>query len=384
MNVLFVVGAFPPAFNEGGPGAMVYALSKQLVKSGHSVYVITTNKHVDEKLEYTDVEVNYKGIDVYYADWDRSIIPYKSSSLKRKVRDVVSNYDIMLLSSSWTYYGIVASKAALSAGVPYAIYTHGSYHPERLNKSKIKKYLWWLLFDRRMYHLANFIIVMSGEEKKHAITFGIKNNIVTFPIGIDDSLLIKSIDNSCKLASVIDRNYFLFLSRVSKIKNIERTMVVLKDTLIQNDIQFVVAGQGDSNYIANLKSFAKNLGIADRVVFLGQVSMDEKICLLIKAKFFVLLSRAEGLPQSVIEAMYFSLPTLVTRECNMSDAVNNNALILIDNEHDMSKVKALLSDDMCYHKQALIAHEYAEKNFNWEVIVKKMIIFMESVLEVKK
>ena len=55
MNVLFVVGAFPPAFNEGGPGAMVYALSKQLVKSGCSVYVITTNKHVDEKLEYTDV-----------------------------------------------------------------------------------------------------------------------------------------------------------------------------------------------------------------------------------------------------------------------------------------------------------------------------------------
>lgn len=74
------------------------------------------------------------------------------------------------------------------------------------------------------------------------------------------------------------------------------------------DYQIILYGKGDQE--ENLKQLADNLGIADRVIFSGNVSdVADKIK---KAGVFVLTSNTEGMPNALIEAMVLGLPVIAT------------------------------------------------------------------------
>lgn len=74
------------------------------------------------------------------------------------------------------------------------------------------------------------------------------------------------------------------------------------------DYQIILYGKGDQE--ENLKQLADNLGIADRVIFAGNVSdVADKIK---KAGVFVLTSNTEGMPNALIEAMVLGLPVIAT------------------------------------------------------------------------
>ncbi len=73
------------------------------------------------------------------------------------------------------------------------------------------------------------------------------------------------------------------------------------------DFQLVMVGQG--RYLAKMKTLAVNLGIADRVRFLGQLPSGSSIYdFLDGIDLFVLPSLAEGLPRALLEAMSRACP----------------------------------------------------------------------------
>jgi glycosyltransferase involved in cell wall biosynthesis len=74
------------------------------------------------------------------------------------------------------------------------------------------------------------------------------------------------------------------------------------------DLRVRVAGDGPR--AAELRALAATLGIADRVSFLGH--RDDVDALLAEADVFVLPSRSEAFPNSVVEAMAAGLPVVAT------------------------------------------------------------------------
>jgi glycosyltransferase involved in cell wall biosynthesis len=67
---------------------------------------------------------------------------------------------------------------------------------------------------------------------------------------------------------------------------------------------------GDGPRAAELRALAASLGIADRVTFLGH--RDDVPTLLAEADLFVLPSRSEAFPNSVVEAMASGLPVVAS------------------------------------------------------------------------
>jgi glycosyltransferase involved in cell wall biosynthesis len=78
---------------------------------------------------------------------------------------------------------------------------------------------------------------------------------------------------------------------------------------------------GDGPLLVRARSLAASLGIAERVHFLGYQPNPERV--LARAQVFVLSSRSEGLPRSVLEAMRAGLPVVASRVGGVPEAVSD-------------------------------------------------------------
>jgi glycosyltransferase involved in cell wall biosynthesis len=77
------------------------------------------------------------------------------------------------------------------------------------------------------------------------------------------------------------------------------------------EAQFVLVGEGrDASTLSQLQRLATDLGIAERVYFPGYRA--QLLSVYAALDLFVLTSRREGLPNSVLEAMAMGLPVVTT------------------------------------------------------------------------
>ncbi|MGO9273317.1 MAG: glycosyltransferase [Terriglobia bacterium] len=83
------------------------------------------------------------------------------------------------------------------------------------------------------------------------------------------------------------------------------------------DLRVEVAGDGPC--LEALKRLVVELGIAERVTFLGEVR--DVPAVLARARLFVLPSRSEGIPLTVLEAMARGLPVVATRVGGLPEVV---------------------------------------------------------------
>ncbi len=91
--------------------------------------------------------------------------------------------------------------------------------------------------------------------------------------------------------------------------------------------RYVIVGEGDLR--PELEERAKRLGIADRVQFVGTLTNQETLRLVRRAMAFVLPSRIgqdgdrDGIPTSMIEAMYLRTPAVSTRVSGIPELVDD-------------------------------------------------------------
>lgn len=108
-----------------------------------------------------------------------------------------------------------------------------------------------------------------------------------------------------------DRVQALFLGLVGTRKGVFDLLPALAEALRQEPrLHLQLGGNGD---VERARAMAHELGIAERVEFLGWVSGQRKAELLAAADLYVLPSHNEGLPVSVLEAMACGLPVISTQ-----------------------------------------------------------------------
>lgn len=134
--------------------------------------------------------------------------------------------------------------------------------------------------------------------------------------------------------------------------------------------RIVFVGGDYMNGIKKLSDYANNIGVLDKIEFAGYLKTKKEVLeQLSKADIFVMPTKAEGLPRSIIEAMSQGLPCITTNVSGNPELIQSE--FLIDDFYDTNilaeKIIALVSNKELYESASKYNFENS-KNYEESVL----------------
>jgi glycosyltransferase involved in cell wall biosynthesis len=215
------------------------------------------------------------------------------------------------------------------------------------------------LGERLGISFANEVIVISEVIQKKICQKYKRTNTNLIFNGVNPPVF-SSKTNYIENLGLKPRSFVLALGRFVSEKGFDLLIQSFSELKL-NDFKLVIAGSADHEtpYSRNLEKLA----VANNVVLTGFVKGEELHQLFTHARLFVLPSFHEGLPISLLEAMSYSLPVLV------SDIQANKQILLPEDRYFVTGDKKSLEDCLAIHLlQKFEQVNYNMSNYNWDQI----------------
>jgi glycosyltransferase involved in cell wall biosynthesis len=136
-------------------------------------------------------------------------------------------------------------------------------------------------------------------------------------------------------------------------------LVILK----QKGYKISCTWMGDGHFKQQMIDYAKKLGLSNEISFVGNVTTDKVHQILSESDLYIHISKTEGLPRSLIEAMAKGLPSIGSIVGGIPELLSHIALIeTIDASNMANKVMEFLDNKILMNEQAFAnlkeAHDY--------------------------
>ena len=218
---------------------------------------------------------------------------------------------------------------------------------------------------------ADIIIAISHATKKELVQrYGIDGTkISVIPNGIAPiDRQLHSSDNR-----LISRDYILCISSFMPRKNQE--LLVKAYCQIADNVSFDLIFIGTGKHLHHVQKLAKTSPFSERIIFMGQVSDEEKINLLIHAHFSVYPSKYEGFGIPIIEAFALECPILIS-DNDIHREVGGDAAFYFENENVNDLSAQLLRMNTLTpveRKEAQVNGKLKLSEFDSEIIAKRLV-----------
>ncbi len=339
--------------NIGGIERYCYYVSKELIKNGHSVTLVTNDVFNLGKEETTDYGLKILRIPCYNLLNSRYPIHKRNNTFKEI--DAFLNqedFDLFFINARFYTHSIYAAKIAKKRNIKCFVIEHGSSHLSVNNK----------LFDflGGIYeHFHTFILRrycknyygVSGTAGVWSGHFGIKSKGVLYnSVDIDE---INEILNTTKLSYKSNYNLketdkvITFTGRLIKEKGIYQ-LINAVNSLKREDLYLFIAGDGIE--YENLKKLQN-----EHIILLGRLNFNEVISLLKETDIFCLPSVSEGMSTSVLEAIATKTLVITTQNSGAVELITDKSFGIItatNTEKEIFDALNLVIDDADYIKSA--------------------------------
>jgi len=365
MKILHILNAPCRENNANGVTVAVRRISRQQAALGHMVSVLAFATK-----EATPID----GVNIITHSPRSTFVPLDLTG-----KSLLLDQDIVHFHSVHVPYFLVIARMLLKHNVAYCVSTQGAYAMPALQVRRVKKFIYISLFERRFLNQAAFIQVVSENDLPGLKARKISAPTVVVPNGIDIPEMLPqpyNYDVDPTFATTKGTRRLIFVGRLDiQHKGLD---LLLKAFAMVRDagLSLVLVGPSWKDSEMCLRGLALQLGIGDRVIFLGPKYGAEKIALLLGADFFVHTSRWEGLSLSVLEAMALGKPLLLSPAANAGIAIDKAGggfVAAVDPTAIaklLEKVAALSASDVTVLGRN--AREHASKRFNWSGISRQM------------
>jgi glycosyltransferase involved in cell wall biosynthesis len=332
----------------------------ELAKRGHEVYVVTTPFDVTTMKQVSAYGVEERnGVVVYKLKPGRLRIGYARSlrglkeTLKEIRPEIVHEHNLHMH---------LFQLAKWKNDVDYRLIVE-LHHPTVEIDFLIQRLLMPFaeLGLRYVSKAIDTFIAHTTLEKEWLISKGIPNDkvaLVRFPV-IPSKLLNYNVHQT-------DLGDVLYLGRIVHRKGVHvfiRALSITKQRC--SKIRANIAGPSDPQYLENLKSLVRKLGLTDNVSFIGVIREEEKYTLIKSHKIVVLPSLKEYTPSVLLEAQALGVPVIATRVGAVPEMVldgETGLLVKAGDPYELAKsITMLIENEDLRRHFSVKAREWAKK-----------------------
>ena len=178
------------------------------------------------------------------------------------------------------------------------------------------------------------------------------------------------------------------IARIEPVKNHEMLIEsanILKNSCKEIDFKIFIIGEGEKQH---LEKMIEQYGLAGNIIFTGKLEQKKVIEYLEISDISVLTSIKEGMPRSLMESMYYSIPCIGTDVVGTNEVIidNYNGFLvpLGDSRKFAEKMYYLLKNDNIRKEFGINAKNYCIENFNEDRVIGKLKdIYLNAVKEKK-
>jgi glycosyltransferase involved in cell wall biosynthesis len=197
--------------------------------------------------------------------------------------------DSDVIHANWSITGVMAGLAGFFIGKPVITTLRGS------DVRSVKRSLLSRFIVRQVFRFNRFVVTVSDAiaQELYELVPEEREKIHSIPNGVGDNLL------NVRRSKQKDKLIITTIGNLIPLKDVGT--IIRAFERIDGNVQLRIIGDGIERPV--LETLSRDLGVRDRVVFLGVVDPAEVERELAMADVFVLGSHSEGRPNVVLEAM---------------------------------------------------------------------------------
>ncbi len=374
MQILILNSEYPPI--GGGAGNASAHIATQLEKMGHTVMVVTAQFGTLPAQEKQD-----------------GVFVYRVPALRRRQdrSNPLEQISFIVSASFWTlrrlprfqpdatlaFFGIPSGVVAwlLKAfyKIPYIVSLRGGDVPG------------FRPYDFRTYHrlMAPLLrVIWKNAARVVANSNGLRQLANAFDARFEIPVIPNGIDLHAYTSRDRDWSFprLLSVGRIVHQKGLDLAMRALGG-LKELSWEWRIAGDGPQ--MDFLQSLAKELGIQDRIHFLGWQSREQLIESYKQANVFLFPSRHEGMPNAMLEAMASGLPVIASCIAGSEELVLHEKTGYLVPSEDTESLRAalrkLLITPALREQMGLASRLHTEATYSWESTARQYALLLEKV-----
>ena len=345
MKILQVTHSLNP--HAGGTTEGVKQLSAALVREGVEVDVLCLDAPGAPWLPDFPLPVFALGPGLGGYGYTQRAVPW--------LVDNGASYDLIVANGLWQYGNFAVWRAARKTSVPYVVFPHGMLDPwfkRHYPLKHLKKWLYWPWGEYRVLRDAAAVLFTSEEERiearKSFWLYRCREEVIGF--GIDSPPAAETLPPGLflqKFPQLAGRRLILFLGRMHEKKGCDLLLRafhrIVADGVMPLDVHLLMAGPNDTPYGSQMRALSDELGLSSRITWTGMLSGDLKWSAIESAGAFVLPSHQENFGVSVVEALAYGRPVLISDKVNIWREIAADHAGFVENDDLPGTIRLLKS-----------------------------------------
>ena len=341
-------------------------LSKEIVKKGYKVIIISSDYQFDREYIKETEDITFLKIPVYKLFVSRYPIPKLSRNYKKVIEKLNEfKIDAIIVNTRFHLTSLVGAKYGNKNKIPVFLIEHGSQHLTVDNK--VLDYFGSIYEHCLTIYVKRFVDYYYGVSKeacnwqKH---FKINSNGVWYNS-------IKDFSKDYKIKKEKNKINILYAGRILKQKGIIE--LVNSFNKLCNDYDNIYLHiAGDGNLLETLKNENKN----EKITFYGKLNFKDLCELYSKTDIFVYAPNwPEGLPTGILEAGLMGCAVISSPQGGNKEIIedNKNGIMINDQNELTEALKKLIDNPEIRLQYANNLKKKVLNNFEWSKTSEKII-----------
>jgi glycosyltransferase involved in cell wall biosynthesis len=386
MKILHVLANIAPRY--GGPPKACRDMARAVAALGHEVSIYTTNQDGPGELAVPlDQPVSEAGVEIRYYPIQPPRFWGTSLPLARALQERISQVDLVHLHSLYLFHDLATGHYCRRYGVPYVMQPHGALDPYIYQRHRLRKTVMEVLFENRNFRNAAAIQFTTAEEAELARPYTCGAPGLVAPLGVhlaEYAVLPEAGAFRAAWPEVGDRRIILFLGRINFKKGLDLLVRAFAALARERpDVHLVVAGPDDDGWGEQVRGWARQEQVLDRVTFTGMLLGAEKLAVLKDAEIFALPSYSENFGIAVVEAMACGLPVVISDKVNIwreIAAARAGVVVECAAAPLAAALRNLLDNAAARQDLADRGRQAARSSFSWDQIAIRLVEGYNKVL----